>query len=61
MGEEICVAPCVASRDECDNGFYERCVTREVWQRITGAVTERLEGITIGDLAADYAATQGKP
>ena len=49
---------CVPDRRACDR--VSRCAARKVWQRLTGAIEEVLEGATLQDLVGPEATAHSK-
>ncbi len=45
---------CLKSREHCESGIYDTCVTRLLWKRISDAVESVLDGVTLQSLGDAY-------
>lgn len=52
-GDVIPVA-CVKGKDQCGSELYDTCLTRSLWLRISGAIDNVLDNITVSELAGSY-------
>ena len=54
----LALVHCVPDRRACDR--VNRCPSRKVWQRLTGAIEEILDGVTLEDLVGREAKAHSK-
>lgn len=51
---ELVPVPCVADPGKCTSSMQGFCVTRELWQKISGTVDNVLDSVTLASLEEDY-------
>lgn len=45
---------CVSNTESCGNAGCSKCVTKNVWERISESMNEVVDNITLQDLVSDY-------
>lgn len=50
----LTLVECVSNTESCGSGSCNKCVTKNVWEKISDSMNEVVDSITLEDLVKDY-------